>query len=167
MGNCVPCTCVSKACGAICSCSRYCGSDETHGVKPITIPRESKSNGVWNQVQGEFKYRKPDYWIETTHEGMPMVTVHYGLLAGKWDYSDVSGACSLEDVRKNMKTAEYMMRQVGVKTENLVVISDPTLQNLHKAIKQLKKALEDGIADTDTTQNTQVNFYWGGHSGTK
>ena len=99
-----------------------------------------------------------------------MITVHYGLVAGKWDYTNdevkpsdlltpeerkkkkekLKGKDDYEDlidVKRNMKAAEYMMKQVGVKKENLVILADPTFKNFQQAIAQLKLAIKEGNED--------------------
>ena len=155
--------------GTLCCCCS--GNSEepinTGPIKPVFRPPRQKEE---NHVRGEFRYRKPQSDIETTRKNRPMITVHYGLVAGKWDYltDEIQPGTRLEDltdVKRNMKTAEYMMRQVGVQTENLVILADPTIENFKKAINQLKVAINEGNEDDEYTQNAQFNFYWGGHSG--
>ena len=165
--------------GALCCCA---GDVEEH-----LPPREYKQKRT-NRVIGKFVYKQPTSEIETTHNDKPMITVHYGLVAGKWDYTNdevkpsdlltpeerkkkkekLKGKDDYEDlidVKRNMKAAEYMMKQVGVKKENLVILADPTFKNFQQAIAQLKLAIKEGNEDDRFTQNAQVNFYWGGHSG--
>ena len=102
-------------------------------------PPEEESDKAEGQQIGEFKYRKPTRGA-TESEGLPMITRVYGLLVGKWDYTE-SNVENLPDVKTNMKQGEQYMTLLGVQPDDMVVLTDPTPQELHQKIKQLKELI--------------------------
>ena len=67
-------------------------------------PPEEESDKPEGQQIGQFKYRKPTRGA-TESDGLPMITRVYGLLVGKWDYTE-TGENNLPDVKLNMKQGE-------------------------------------------------------------
>ena len=115
-------------------CTAICFEDTPTDIEDYKPP-EVEGDKPESQQRGQFYFKAPTR-KKTDYKGKPIINRVYGLLVGKWDYTDCNQS-NLPDVKHNMKQGEQYMTLLGVQPDDLVVITDPTPKQMYKAIRQL------------------------------
>ena len=120
---------------------------------------ESDIDKPENMIVGEFLDIESD--MPRSYKGLPMITKFYGLLLGKWDYSEQNQA-NLPDVINNLRVAEQMMKLMGATEDTLTIITDPTVKQVREKVMELNSILFEN-KKKDNPENICVGAYFGGH----